>query len=284
MRAIRQVKEMTALGQALKRLGKKVGFVPTMGYLHEGHLSLIRRARAENEVVVVSIFVNPTQFGPNEDFERYPRDEKRDLELLKREGVDFVLMPSAEQMYPPGFATKVSVKRMSEVLCGATRPGHFDGVATVVVKLLNIVQPTRAYFGKKDFQQLKIIERLVKDLNIPVQIVGCRTVREADGLAMSSRNLYIKPQERKSALSLYGALKLAKSLIESGKTNSSEIKKAMRDFILSHPHVKKIDYVEIVDSETLEPVKSAKPGDVIALAVFVGDARLIDNWTIGEEL
>ena len=284
MKIVEKVKEMQAISLAEKRVGKRVGFVPTMGYLHEGHLSLVRRARRENDVVVVSIFVNPTQFGPNEDFERYPRDLKRDAELLKREGVDYLFHPKAEEMYPPGYSTFVEVEGLTETLCGAKRPGHFRGVATIVTKLLNIVQPDRAYFGEKDFQQLQVIKRLVRDLNIPVEVVGCPIVREKDGLALSSRNTYLSSEERESALALYRGLKLAKELFESGERNAERIKREVERLILSHPKVSKVDYVEIVDSETLKPVKEVKEGDTIALAVFVGKTRLIDNYQFGRVL
>jgi pantoate--beta-alanine ligase len=284
MKIVEKVKEMQAISLAEKRVGKRVGFVPTMGYLHEGHLSLVRRARRENDIVVVSIFVNPTQFGPNEDFERYPRDLKRDAELLKREGVDYLFHPKAEEMYPPGYSTFVEVEGLTETLCGAKRPGHFRGVATVVTKLLNIVQPDRAYFGEKDFQQLQVIKRLVRDLNIPVEVVGCPIVREEDGLALSSRNTYLSSEERESALALYKGLKLAKELFESGERDAERIKREVERLILSHPKVSKVDYVEIVDSETLKPVKEVKEGDTIALAVFVGKTRLIDNYQFGRVL
>jgi pantoate--beta-alanine ligase len=284
MRIIRSIKEMQAISEALRRTGKRIGFVPTMGYLHDGHISLVKCAKKENDVVVMSIFVNPTQFGPNEDFERYPRDIKRDSEIAGKEGVNYLFVPETSEMYPPAYSTYVEVENLTRGLCGDRRPGHFRGVATVVTKLLNIVQPHRAYFGKKDFQQLKVIERLVKDLNFDVEIVGCPIVREKDGLAKSSRNIYLSPEERKSAISLYGTLKLAKKLFESGETNPQKIKSEMERFILSHSLVKKIDYVEIVDANLLKPVKSLKEGDLIALAVFVGNTRLIDNWVVGEEL
>ena len=284
MRVVRSVKEMQAISRSYFRTGKEVGFVPTMGYLHEGHLSLVRKAREENDVVVVSVFVNPTQFGPNEDYERYPRDEERDRKLLEAEGVDYLFLPSVEEMYPEGYSTYVEVEGLTEGLCGAKRPGHFRGVATVVTKLLNIVQPTRAYFGEKDYQQLQVIKRLVKDLNIPVEIVGCPIVREKDGLAMSSRNTYLSPEERESALSLYRGLKIAEELFRKGEKDPEVIKEKVKKFILSHPHVKGVDYVEIVDPESLKPVKEVKEGDVIALAVFVGNTRLIDNHRFGREL
>jgi pantoate--beta-alanine ligase len=284
MRIVKTVEEMQSISETLRKTGKTIGFVPTMGYLHEGHISLVRCARKENDVVVMSIFVNPTQFGPNEDFERYPRDLERDSRIAEKEGVNFLFVPSVSEMYPPGFATFVEVEGLTETLCGAKRPGHFRGVATIVTKLFNIVKPHRAYFGKKDFQQLKVIERLVKDLNFDVEIVGCPIVREEDGLAKSSRNVYLTEDERKSALSLFKALKLAKELFERGETNSEKIKSELEKFILSHPHVKKIDYIEIVDANTLKPVDIVKKGDLVALAVFVGNTRLIDNWVVGEEI
>lgn len=284
MRVVRSIKEMQAISRSLFKTGKEVGFVPTMGYLHEGHLSLVRRARKENDIVVVSVFVNPTQFGPNEDYERYPRDEERDRELLQKEGVDYLFIPSVSEMYPKGYSTFVEVLGLTEGLCGAKRPGHFRGVATVVTKLLNIVCPTRAYFGEKDYQQLQVIKRLIRDLNIPVEVVGCPIVREKDGLAMSSRNTYLSPEERESALSLYRGLKLAEELFESGERNPEVIKGKVKEFILSHPKVEKVDYVEIVDPENLKPVKEVKEGDLIALAVFVGKTRLIDNHRLGKPL
>ncbi|WP_163328026.1 pantoate--beta-alanine ligase [Desulfurobacterium thermolithotrophum] len=284
MKIVKKVKEMMAISSALRRIGKRIGFVPTMGYLHEGHLSLVKFAKKENDIVVMSIFVNPTQFGPNEDFERYPRDLERDSKIAKAEGVDYLFIPEVSEMYPEGYSTYVEVEGLTEVLCGAKRPGHFKGVATVVTKLFNIVRPHRAYFGKKDFQQLKVIERLVKDLNFDIEIVGCPIVREEDGLAKSSRNVYLSPEERKSALSLYRSLKIAKELFEKGIKDAKIVKKEMEKFIMSHPHVKKIDYIEIVDSNSLKPVKSLKRGNLIALAVFVGNTRLIDNWVVGEEL
>ena len=271
---------MQELCLALRASGKSIGFVPTMGYFHEGHLSLMRRAREENDIVIVSIFVNPLQFGPGEDFERYPRDEERDLRLAGDVGVDYVFMPGVEDFYPVDFSTYVEVEGLTEGLCGRHRPGHFRGVTTVVAKLLNVVQPARAYFGKKDYQQLRVIERMVRDLNMPVEIVPCPTVREPDGLAMSSRNEYLSPQERESALSLYRSLKLAEQMVKSGERNPPALIRAMRDLIESQPHVRKIDYIEIVDPETLEPLAEIKGKALIALAVWVGRARLIDNLEV----
>jgi pantoate--beta-alanine ligase len=284
MEIVDKISELREKISVFKDKGKSVGFVPTMGYLHEGHLSLVRKAKEENDVVVVSIFVNPTQFAPGEDFERYPRDVERDRALLEKEGVDVLFIPSVEEMYPGGFSTYVEVLNLTEGLCGAKRPGHFRGVTTVVAKLLNIVMPDKAYFGKKDYQQLKVIERMVKDLNFPVKIVGCPIVREPDGLAMSSRNVYLSLEERKAATILYRSLLLAKEYYEKGGRDAEELKEKIVSFISAEPLVKKIDYVEIVDGETLNPVEKLYPGVLVALAVFVGNARLIDNWVVGEEL
>lgn len=284
MEVVNKVEKLRSRIKNFKAEGKSVGFVPTMGYLHEGHLSLVRRARKENDVVVVSIFVNPTQFAPGEDFERYPRDVERDKSLLEKEEVDILFIPSVEEMYPEGFSTYVEVLNLTEGLCGAKRPGHFRGVTTVVSKLFNIVMPDRAYFGKKDYQQLKVIERMVKDLNFPVEVVGCPIVREPDGLAMSSRNVYLSVEERTAATVLYKSLLLAKEYYEKGGRNAKDLKSKITSFINKEPLVKKIDYVEIVDGETLQPVEKLYPGVLIALAVFIGNARLIDNWVVGEEL
>ena len=269
----------------LRCLGKSIGFVPTMGYLHEGHLSLVRRAKKENDAVVVSIFVNPIQFGPGEDFERYPRDIERDKALLEKEGVDVLFVPDVDEMYGGGeFLTFVEVEKITEKLCGAKRPGHFRGVTTVVSKLFNIVMPDRAYFGKKDYQQLIVIRKMVEDLNFPVKIVGCPIVREPDGLAKSSRNVYLSKEERKAATVLYRALKFAKEYYDSGKKDALFLKKQIEEILEKEPLVRKIDYVEIVDGKTLEPVSVLSPGVLIALAVFIGKARLIDNWIVGEKL
>ncbi len=284
MRVIKSKREMSGISRAYRRLGKSLGFVPTMGYFHKGHLSLIKRARDENDIVVVSVFVNPIQFGPGEDLERYPRNIERDKKLAEESGVDFLFVPAKDEIYPEGYSTFVEVKGITDKLCGKSRPGHFKGVTTVLTKLFNIVHPTRAYFGKKDFQQLKVVERMVKDLDMEVGIVSCPIVREPDGLAMSSRNVYLSPEERESALSLYKSLLLAKELIESGVLDPEKVKEEMERFILSHPHVRKIDYIEIVDQNSFEPVDKIEKGVLIALAVFVGNARLIDNWVVGENL
>ncbi len=262
---------------SLKRQGKKVGFVPTMGYLHEGHKSLIRCSKKENDITVVSIFVNPLQFGKNEDLDRYPRDFERDRNICQEEGVDYLFYPDYKDMYPEGFQTYVEVTELSKGLCGDFRPNHFKGVATVVLKLFNIVNPDNAYFGKKDYQQFKIVERMVKDLNLPINVVGCPIVREPDGLAMSSRNTYLSKEERESALFIYKGLLEGKKLFESGEKDSEKIKQAVYQTINKAPLVKNIQYIELVDKDTLKPKKFAEKGDIIAVAVYVGNTRLIDN-------
>ncbi|WP_456383686.1 pantoate--beta-alanine ligase [Persephonella sp.] len=277
---ITDISRMKETVKSLKKEGKSIGFVPTMGYLHEGHVSLIRCSRKDNDITVVSIFVNPIQFGKNEDLDRYPRDLDRDIEICKREGVDYLFYPDVRQMYPEGYSTYVVVEGLTEGLCGAFRPGHFKGVTTVVMKLFNIVQPDRAYFGKKDYQQYVVIKKMVEDLNMDVQIIGCPIIREEDGLAMSSRNKYLSPEERESALSLSRALFTAKEIFEKGETDPEKIKQKMRQIIQSYPHVRDIQYIEIVDPKTLQPKKRVEKGDVIALAVYVGDTRLIDNITL----
>ena len=278
------IRRLTALKNSL-RSGRKrretVGFVPTMGYLHEGHLSLVRRARKESGRVVVSIFVNPLQFGPKEDFTRYPRDERRDLRLLKKEGVDVVYLPDEKKFYSPGFETRVSVTKLSRPLCGASRPIHFTGVATVVLKLLNQVSPDLLYLGQKDYQQCRVIERMTEDLDIPVRVRVCPTLREKDGLAMSSRNYYLDAEERMQAAYLNKALAEGESLARSGVRNGEKIKGAMRK-ALARATRGRVDYAEIVDAATLEPVVQLKPGQKIelALAVFFSKTRLIDNRLI----
>jgi len=259
--------------------GKEVGFVPTMGYLHKGHRELIKLARMQNDIVVVSIFVNPTQFGEGEDYDRYPKDLERDLSICEEEGVDVVFAPEVAEIYPKGYRTRVCVGELGNILEGAFRPGHFDGVATIVVKLFNIVQPNRAYFGEKDYQQLKIIQQLVEDLNIPVEIIPVPIVREEGGLAYSSRNVYLSPEERESALAIYKSFQLAEKMIKAGERDAKRIKEAIRAFIERHPHVKGIDYVEITD-ENLKPKETVEKGDRILVAVRIGDARLIDNWKV----
>jgi pantoate--beta-alanine ligase len=259
-----------------KAAGKSIGFVPTMGALHEGHLSLIRRARRENDIAVVSIFVNPTQFAPQEDLKKYPRDLKRDARLCSREGVDCIFYPAAGQMYPAGYRTYVTVEKLSDVLCGKSRPGHFKGVATVVTKLFNIVNPDSAYFGQKDAQQAIIIKRMASDLNMPVEIKVMPTLRAKDGLALSSRNVYLSKQERKDALVLSGALKAALNLVKAGAREPAKVIKKMQQLILAKKTAK-IDYISLVDLDRLEPVKRISAGCLLALAVRIGKTRLIDN-------
>ncbi len=268
----------------LKRLRLKltepVGFVPTMGYFHQGHLALVRQARAESPSVVVSIFVNPTQFGPEEDFDRYPRDPQRDLALLEKGGVDIVFMPSVDEMYPPQFNSWVEVGKVAERLEGASRPGHFKGVATVVARLFDIVQPDKAYFGQKDAQQLVVIKKMVADLNMNLEIVAVPTVREPDGLAMSSRNTYLNPKERKAATVLYQALSLAQKLWSQGERNTERLRQQMTALIQKQP-LADIDYVSIADAETLDELDKVKSPALVSLAVRIGKTRLIDNVVVG---
>ncbi len=262
-----------------KPLAGSLGLVPTMGYLHEGHLSLARRARAENDYVAASIFVNPTQFGPREDLARYPRDLPRDLDLLQREGVDLVFAPSADVMYPPGYHTYVVVEEITERLEGLARPGHFRGVATVVAKLLNIVQPTRAYFGQKDAQQVVVIQQMVRDLDFDLEVVVCSTVREADGLAMSSRNVYLNPDERQAATVLYRALQRARQLYAAGERDAGNLRRAMLDLIASEP-LARPDYVSVADPRTLVELDRVEGRALASLAVRIGTTRLIDNMLL----
>ncbi|MDI3523773.1 MULTISPECIES: pantoate--beta-alanine ligase [unclassified Kosmotoga] len=280
MRVIESPKEMQKIAIDIEREEKSHGFVPTMGYLHEGHLSLVRQARMDNDVVTVSIFVNPTQFGPNEDYDRYPRDEERDLSLLRDLDVDYVFIPKVEDMYPENYSTYVIVEDLTDVLCGARRPGHFKGVATIVAKLFNIVRPTKAYFGQKDAQQFRVLKRMARDLNFPMELVEMPIVREKDGLAMSSRNVYLSPEERQEALLIHQALLAGRKLIEAGEFDPEKVKSEMLA-ILSKGQRIKSDYVEIVDEETLYPIENLEDttnGKVIlAIAAFVGKARLIDN-------
>ncbi len=257
-------------------LSPPVGFVPTMGFLHEGHLSLVRGAGKESKAVVVSIFVNPTQFGPHEDLASYPRDVERDLKLLEDEGVNLVFTPEASEMYPPGYSTWIEVEGITHILEGASRPGHFRGMATVVLKLLNIVRPDRAYFGQKDAQQAVVIQRMVSDLNLDIKIVILSTIREADGLAMSSRNTYLSPPERKVALCIFDSLRLARELYQGGERSTEIICRKMADLMLSQPQVE-LDYVEVVHPQTLKKMAEAKLGALVLVAAWVGKVRLIDN-------
>jgi pantoate--beta-alanine ligase len=277
----KKIKEIRGFLKELRCNGSNlsVGFVPTMGYLHRGHMELVKLSKLQNEITVVSIYVNPLQFGAGEDYERYPRDLERDLAMCEEAGVDVVFAPEDQEMYPQLPSVKIDIPGLSDRLEGAYRPGHFNGVAIVVLKLLHIVQPDRAYFGEKDYQQLKVVERLVKDLSLPVEVVPVPTVREEDGLACSSRNVYLSPEERQSALAIYRSFLLAQKLFQSGNTDANLLKEAIRDFLLKHPHVRKIDYVEITDEE-LNPVEEVKEGDRILVALYVGNTRLIDNWRL----
>jgi pantoate--beta-alanine ligase len=259
--------------------GKRIGFVPTMGFFHEGHLSLIRKAVEISDAVIVSLFVNPIQFGAGEDFEDYPRDEDRDRRLAEENGCDVLFRPSTEYMYPHGFVTSVTVESLTEILCGASRPGHFRGVTTVVTKLFNIVKPHVAVFGQKDAQQAAVIERMTRDLNHDIEIVVAPIVREPDGLAMSSRNMYLTSEERKDAPVLYHSLQMAHEMIASGERRTKAIIEAMTKLIRAKASVR-IDYVSIVDRMTLEPLDTLQQGGLIAVAAWVGKARLIDNMIV----
>ena len=273
------IKDVRERVNAWKREGLTVGFVPTMGYLHEGHKSLMQAARANNDRVVVSVFVNPMQFGPNEDLESYPRDFEKDSALCESVGVDLIFHPEPEEMYADGFCSYVDMNGLTGELCGKSRPIHFRGVQTVVLKFFNIVKPDRAYFGQKDAQQLAVIRRMVKDLNVDTEIVGCPIVREADGLAKSSRNTYLNPDERKAALILSRSLKLGRELIENGETDSNAVIKAITDSINTEP-LAKIDYVDVVDFDTITPVDRIGKSVLVAIAVYIGKTRLIDNFII----
>lgn len=276
IKLIDNIPEMQHFSESLRREGRIVGFVPTMGFLHEGHLSLIREAKKVSDVVIVSIFVNPTQFGPAEDYEQYPRDMTGDIEKVASTGGDIVFAPSVSEMYPADYLTYVNVERITDTLCGRSRPGHFRGVATVVTKLFNIVKPHKAFFGQKDYQQTVVIRRMVKDLNMDIEIVVCPTVREFDGLAMSSRNSYLNLQERKAATVLYKSLRSAEEMIKAGEKNASVIYDKIREIIAAEP-LCSIDYINIVHPETLEDIKTITGKTVLALAVRIGSTRLIDN-------
>ena len=269
------VETIAKMRQIRRQLVEPVGFVPTMGYLHEGHLALVRQARAENASVVVSIFVNPTQFGPREDLKAYPRDSQRDLAMLEAM-TDAVFMPSADEMYPVKFDSWVEVGKITERLEGAARPGHFRGVTTVVAKLFNIVQPTRAYFGQKDAQQAIVIEKMVSDLNMNLEIVTLPTVRESDGLAMSSRNTYLNPEQRQAATVLYRALSLAQELYSQGEGDAEKLRREMTALIRKEP-LADIEYISIADAETLDELDRVKPRALVSMAVKIGKTRLIDN-------
>lgn len=276
MEIIKKIYEMKAISSKARENGKIIAFVPTMGYFHEGHLSLMREGRRLGDLLVVSLFVNPTQFGPSEDYQRYPRDLQRDQRMAQDVGVDFLFVPEVEDMYPPDHQTIVRVERVTRGLCGKSRPNHFQGVATVVNMLFNIVMPHIAIFGEKDFQQLVTIRQMVKDLFMDVKIIGMPTVRESDGLAMSSRNTYLSPDERKAAGFLYQSLKMAEGLIRGGEKRAQKIIEQMMNFLLSNPLIR-IDYIQICNPQTLEDVDEIGGEVVIALAAFIGQTRLIDN-------
>lgn len=276
---IHTINELRSILKEQRKLGKSIGFVPTMGFLHQGHLSLIKKAKSENDYVVVSIFVNPAQFGPNEDFVDYPRDYEKDYKLSLDSGADLVFNPSNEEIYPEEIKCKIIVQDLSSGLCGASRPLFFGGIALVVTKLLNIVSPNKVYFGQKDAQQLAIIKKLVKDLNFEVEVVTCPIIREEDGLAMSSRNVYLKENERKSALRLSKSLFLANEMIKNGERDASKIKKMIISYI-TEDKACNLDYVEIVDSDTITNVDMIKDATLIAIAVNVGKTRLLDNLLV----
>ncbi len=275
------IKSVSELRSVRSKLAGTVGFVPTMGYLHEGHLSLVRRAAEECDHVIVSIYVNPTQFGPSEDFEAYPRDLERDMSLLEPLGVDIVFAPTDDEMYPPGFQTYVEVTELTKVLEGASRQGHFRGVTTVVAKLFNMVQPDKAYFGQKDAQQAIVIRRMVADLNFPLEIVVCPTVREPDGLAMSSRNTYLTPEQREAAPDKARALSAAEKAYMDGERSSGRLREIMLDVLNSEP-LAEVEYVSVADNETLQELDGPIEKPVLlSMAVRIGKTRLIDNIVLG---
>lgn len=277
MRTVYTIEEVRAQVKQWRKEGYTIGFVPTMGYLHEGHKSLMTRAASECDKVVASIFVNPMQFGPNEDFASYPRDLGADQKVCESAGVDLIFHPTAEEMYAPDFCSFVDMNGVTKELCGKSRPIHFRGVCTVVSKLFHIVTPDKAYFGQKDAQQLAVIRRMVRDLNMDIEIVGCPIVREEDGLAKSSRNTYLNPEERKAALILSKAIFLGQSMAEQGETSANVITGAMKEKILSEP-MARIDYVQMVDRDSIEPVDVIEGPVLAAIAVYIGKTRLIDNF------
>ena len=283
MKIINSILHMQALAIAPEREGRRIALVPTMGFLHEGHASLLRHGRTLGDLLLLSIFVNPIQFGQNEDLDRYPRDLERDCQIAEACGVDVIFMPTAQEMYPHGFQTGVSVSDLSLPLCGASRPGHFDGVATVVAKLFNITRPDVALFGTKDYQQLAVIRRMTADLNMPVEIVGMPIVREADGVAMSSRNAYLSSLERQSATCLIRAIRRARELFALGERSVAILKKETRA-VIEKEAAAVIDYIEFRDGATLQDLEAADGSTLLALAVRIGQTRLIDNTVLGEEL
>lgn len=279
MKVVHTIKEVREIVKEWKKEGLSVGFVPTMGYLHEGHKSLILKSVSQNDRTVVSDFVNPTQFGPTEDLARYPRDLKRDSELVESAGADLLFNPEPSEMYPPHFTTTVNTTEVTEHLCGARRPVHFGGVCQVLTKLFNIVTPDRAYFGQKDAQQLAVVRRFVRDLNFDIEIIGCPIVREDDGLAKSSRNTYLSPEERKAAVILYKSLKAGKALIEAGERSSKKVIDEITKVLNTEP-LAKVDYVSVVDNENIQPIDTIKGEVLVAIAVYIGTTREIDNFII----
>ena len=277
MKVYRSIRSLTKKVFEIKKHNKTIGLVPTMGFLHQGHMSLIKRASRDTDCVIVSIFVNPAQFGPKEDFEAYPGDFKKDLALCKKAGVDIIFAPDPKEMYPENFSTYVNVEKITDVLCGASRPGHFRGVATVVAKLFNITMPDIAYFGQKDGQQVVVIKRMAEDLNMPIKIKAMPIVREKDGLAMSSRNVYLSRKERSQALSISESLKLAKGLFNKGERDAEKIINRMKRIVIDKQSGIKIDYIKIVGAENLKGVKKISGRILVLVAVYVGKTRLIDN-------
>lgn len=277
MQTISEISALRNMVIEARKNGKSIGFVPTMGFLHKGHRSLMIRARQENDLVIASVFVNPTQFGPNEDFESYPRNPEADSALMEEAGVDVAFFPSVDTLYPEGYETYVNLEgELTHGLCGASRPGHFKGVTTIVAKLFNLVQPDRAYFGQKDAQQVAVIRRMVRDLNMPVEVVACPIVRESDGLALSSRNTYLNSHERQDALVLSKALKAAEVAVVGGERSAAAVVSNIRQMIAAVPFTA-ADYVEIVDANSLKPLETLQGNVLIALAVKIGRTRLIDN-------
>lgn len=280
MKIITSISDMHKVSLALKGEGRTIGFVPTMGALHKGHVTLIDKAKRESNKVVLSIFVNPIQFAPGEDYHSYPRDKERDEIMASQSGVDVLFLPLADEMYPDGYETFVNVEGITELLCGKFRHGHFKGVATVVLKLFNIVMPDRAYFGEKDYQQMLVIKRMVNDLNLNIDIINMPTVREEDGLAMSSRNTYLDSRERTSAVSLYKALKISEDMVKNGERDTMKIINEMERIIRSETAAK-IDYISICDPDTLKDIKTINGRALAALSVRIGNTRLIDNCMLG---
>jgi len=283
MEILKKITECRSIVNNIKKRGLTIGFIPTMGFLHEGHLSLVRKAKKECDRVFISIFVNPIQFGPGEDFVNYPRDIKRDISLAEKGGVDYIFYPTAKEMYGSDFKTAIEVKELGDIMCGKYRPGHFAGVTTVVLKFFNIIRPDRAYFGQKDYQQLVIIKRMVYDMNLDVKITGCTTVREKDGLALSSRNKYLSAGERKNATVLYGSLIEAKRMIKKGEKDLEKIRKTIMIKLKKNRFIKKVDYFDFRDPGTLEYIKKVNEDNrniLAAIAVRIGRTRLIDNMVI----